>query len=73
MLPFNYAVGTPNGTNFIINTMQLEVEKYITLPQSKDTLHSRAGVFFDLTNQFNMYHAKLSSKSSQTPSQKYYP
>ena len=53
MLPFNYAVGTPNGTNFIINTMQLEVEKYITLPQSRNTLPSRAGVFFDLTNQFN--------------------
>ena len=53
MLPFNYAVGTPNGTNLIINTMQLEVEKYITLPQSRNTLPSRAGVFFDLTNQFN--------------------
>jgi len=53
MLPFNYAVGTPNGTNFIINTMQLEVEKYITLPQSRNTLPSCAGVFFDLTNQFN--------------------
>jgi hypothetical protein len=32
MLPFNYAVGTPNGTNLIINTMQLQVEKYISLP-----------------------------------------
>jgi hypothetical protein len=27
MLPFNYAIGTPNGTNLIINTMQLQVEK----------------------------------------------
>jgi hypothetical protein len=53
MLPFNYAVGTPNGTNLIINTMQLQVEKYITLPQSKNILPSRAAVFFDLTNQFN--------------------
>ena len=32
MLPFNYAVGTPNGSNFIINTMQLQVEKYISQP-----------------------------------------
>jgi hypothetical protein len=24
MLPFNYAIGTPNGTNLIINTMQLQ-------------------------------------------------
>ena len=53
MIPFNYAVGTPNGTNLIINTMQLQVEKYITLPQSKNILPSRAAVFFDLTNQFN--------------------
>jgi hypothetical protein len=53
MLPFNYTVGTPNGTNLIINTMQLQVEKYITLPQSKNILPSRAAVFFDLTNQFN--------------------
>ena len=53
MLPFNYAVGTPNGTNLIINTMQLQAEKYISLPQSTITLPSRVAVFFDLTNQFN--------------------
>jgi hypothetical protein len=53
MLPFNYAVGTPNGTNLIINTMQLQVEKYISLPQSKGILPTRAAVFFDLKNQFN--------------------
>jgi hypothetical protein len=39
MLPFNYAVGTPNGTNLIINRMQLQVEKYISLPQSKKKKH----------------------------------
>ncbi len=33
--------------------MQLQVENYITLPQSKNILPSRAAVFFDLTNQFN--------------------
>jgi len=53
MLPFNYAVGTPSGSNFIITTMQLQVEKYITLPQSTNNLPSHAAVFFDLTNQFN--------------------
>jgi len=53
MLPYNYAVGTPNGTNFIINTMQLQIEKYITHPQSKGSTPTRAAVFFDLTNQFN--------------------
>ena len=51
--PFNYAVGTQNGTNLIIKTMQLQVEKYISLPQSTNTLPTRAAVFFDLTNQFN--------------------
>jgi hypothetical protein len=53
MLPFNYVLGTPNGTNLIINTMQLQVEKYTSLPQSTDTLPFRAAVIFDLTNQFN--------------------
>ena len=53
MLPFNYAVGTPSGSNFITTTMQLQIEKYITTPQSKDKIPSGAAVFFDLTNQFN--------------------
>jgi hypothetical protein len=58
MLPFNYAVGTPNGTNLIINTMQLQVEKYISLPQSTGCIPTRAAVFFDLTNQFNSISRK---------------
>ena len=33
--------------------MQLQVEKYISLPQSTGIPPSRAAVFFDLTNQFN--------------------
>jgi hypothetical protein len=53
MLPFNYAVRTPSGSNLIITTMQLQVEKYITLPQSTDNLPSPAAIFLDLTNQFN--------------------
>jgi hypothetical protein len=31
MIPFKYAIGTPNGTNLIINTMTMQiqqVEKY---------------------------------------------
>ena len=35
------------------NTMQLQVETYISLPQSKNILPSRAAVFFDLTYHFN--------------------
>ncbi len=53
MLPFNYAIGTPNETNLIINTMQLQVEKYISLPQSTGCIPTHAAVFFDLTNQLN--------------------
>jgi hypothetical protein len=58
MLPFNYAVGTPNGTNLIINTMQLQVEKCISLPQSTGCIPTQAAVFFDLTNQFNSVSRK---------------
>ncbi len=58
MLPFNYAVGTPSGTNLIINTMQLQVEKYISHPQSTGATPFHAAVFFDLTNQFNSVSRK---------------
>jgi hypothetical protein len=58
MLPFNYAIGTPNGTNLIINTMQPQVEKYISLPQLTGCIPTRAAVFFDLTNQFNSISRK---------------
>ena len=53
MLPFNFTIGTPNGTHLIINTMQLQVEKYISFPQLTGIPPSPAAVFFDLTNQFN--------------------
>jgi hypothetical protein len=33
--------------------MQLQVEKYISLPQSTRRIPTHADVFFDLTNQFN--------------------
>jgi hypothetical protein len=55
MLPFNYAVGTPIGTNLIINTKQLQVKNiYLPPPINRHpTTFFRAVVFFDLTNQFN--------------------
>jgi hypothetical protein len=58
MLPFNYAVGTLNGTNLIINTMQQQVEIYISLPQSTGCIPTHAAVFFDLKNQFNSISRK---------------
>ena len=53
LLPFNYAVGIPNGSSFVVKAMQLSIEKYITTPQTQGHLPSRAAIFFDLTNQFN--------------------
>ena len=53
LLPFNYAVGIPNGGDFVVKAMQLSIKKYIENPQQHNALPSRAAVFFDLTNQFN--------------------
>ena len=53
LLPYNYAVGIPNGSDFGVKAMQLSIEKFIQTPQQTNTLPSRAAVFFDLTNQFN--------------------
>jgi hypothetical protein len=33
--------------------MQLQVEKYISIPQPTGCIPTRAAVFFDFTNQFN--------------------
>jgi hypothetical protein len=52
MLPFNYANETPNGSNLIIKTMQLQVEKYISLPHSTRRIPTHAAIVFNLTNQF---------------------
>ena len=53
LLPYNYAVGIPDGSSFVIKAMQLSIEKYIDIPQKNGDLPSRAAIFFDLTNQFN--------------------
>jgi len=53
LLPYNYAVGIPNGSNFVVKAMQLSIEKFIQTPQQTNTLPTHTAVFFDLTNQFN--------------------
>ena len=53
LLPYNYAVGVPNGSDFVVKAMQLSIEKFIDHPQRTNKLPTRAAVFFDLTNQFN--------------------
>jgi hypothetical protein len=51
--PFNYAVGVPNGSDFVVKAMQLSIEKFIDYPQHTNKLPTRAAIFFNLTNQFN--------------------
>jgi hypothetical protein len=33
LLPYNYAVGIPDGTSFVIKVMQLAIIKFIDAPQ----------------------------------------
>ena len=49
LLPYNFAVGIPNGMDFIIKTMQLSIQQFIDIPQQKNELPSRAAIFIDLT------------------------
>jgi hypothetical protein len=53
LLPYNYAVGIPDRTSFVVKTMQLAIEKFIDAPQQAHQPPTHAVVFFDLTNQFN--------------------
>jgi hypothetical protein len=53
LLPYNYAVGIPDGSSFVVKAMQLAIECYIDMPQRSNRTPTRAAVFFDLTNQFN--------------------
>mmetsp|Transcript_18973 Transcript_18973/g.34190 ORF Transcript_18973/g.34190 Transcript_18973/m.34190 type:complete len:1170 (+) Transcript_18973:5063-8572(+) len=53
MLPLNYAIGVDGGMDFIIKTVQLGIEKHISLPQSRNETPTRAAVFLDLKNMFN--------------------
>ena len=53
LLPYNYAVGVPNGSDFVVKAMQLAIERYIEIPQKSGSSPTRAAIFFDLTNQFN--------------------
>ena len=53
LLPYNFAVGVPNGMDFIIKTMQLSIDRFIAQPQQLNKLPTRSAVFIDLTNMFN--------------------
>ena len=52
--PYNWAVGVRGGMDFVIKSMQLATEKYIKLPQARGRAPTRAAVFLDLKNMFNL-------------------
>lgn len=53
LLPYNFAVGIPNGIDFVIRSMHLSIKKFINSPQQNNISPSRAAIFVDLTNMFN--------------------
>ena len=53
LLPTNYAIGTNGGIDVITNTVRLGVEKYISEPEDRGELPTRALVSLDIRNMFN--------------------
>ena len=63
LLPYNFAIGVNGGMNFIIKTMQLAMEKFITKPQEDDQLPTRAAFFADIKNMFNSVYREAMTES----------
>eukprot|EP00956_Cyclotella_meneghiniana_P015018 scaffold22773_cov35-Cyclotella_meneghiniana.AAC.1 len=54
LLPYyNYAIKVPNGMDFIVKTIQLQVDRFITQPQAAGRSPSRCLISLDLRNMFN--------------------
>ncbi len=53
LLPYNWAIGTNNGMDFIAKDLQFEVKKYITIPQHDNQAPSKCLISLDLINIFN--------------------
>jgi hypothetical protein len=53
LLPYNYAIGVPNGMDFVVKATQLQVDRFITQPQLRGDSPSRCLVSLDLKNMFN--------------------
>lgn len=58
LLPYSYAVGVPDGSDFVVKVMQLAIEKYIDNPQQSGHLPTRMAIVFNLTNQCNSVSRK---------------
>ena len=53
LLPYNYAIGVPNGMDFVVKATQLQVDRFITQPQQAGTSPSRCLISLDMKNMFN--------------------
>jgi hypothetical protein len=53
LLPFNYAIGVPGGMDFIVKSIQLQVDRFITQPQLAGDSPTRCLISLDLRNMFN--------------------
>ena len=53
LLPINYAIGVSGGVDIITNTIRLAVEKYISQPEDRGELPTRALISLDIRNMFN--------------------
>jgi hypothetical protein len=53
LLPYNYAIGVPNGMDYVVKAIQLQVDRFISQPQLQGDSPSRVLVSLDLKNMFN--------------------
>ena len=58
LLPFNFVVGVDEGMDFAIKATALKMKKYIQLRQTRGELPTKAAVFLDLKNIFNLVSRK---------------
>ncbi|KAL7523591.1 hypothetical protein ACHAXR_000244, partial [Thalassiosira sp. AJA248-18] len=61
LVPRQFAIGVDGGMDFIIKSTQLSIEKYIKQPMTSTPKQapSRAVVYFDLKNMFNLISREL--------------
>jgi hypothetical protein len=67
LLPYSYAVGVPDGSDFVVKAMQLTIEKYIDNPQQSGHLPTRTTIVFDLTKPIQQCFMQRIKKMSSPP------
>ena len=53
LLPFNYALGVSGDVDFVVNTVRLGVDKYISEPERNGNSPTRSLISLDISNMFN--------------------